>query len=1591
MKNFIFDLQRFVGIVISAGESYQLDGVTYTAVENSQLNLDSNGKISGISSGKVYAVASGVEDSPVVVFDAADGAINFSATGNGDAKVVTVKTRFSIEFIDGNFTYRGNTISFTPASRLAVVNRRENYSLRNENYFERGGVYTFTDTALISDSEHSTGNFILAKDGAVRQLQLESFGRVINNFTERGFTLAKGSSEVLKIGGYTLRATANENASMNISLGENGVTFVPRSGDGTLNLTLSRGDSQIFSGELECTNGSITLGYDKTVTFEKDTSFNLKFADYVLSVTAADNASSAVSLTENGFSLTPGENDGGLKISLTKGGNVIYAGEINVTGGTIFFDPTTKEFSLTKGTVISLDQGDREVKISALDNAGGKLNLIDGGIRFSPNEGDGALELNFVNENRKATINVNGAFVFCLDGRISLENGTEINLDWEDGSKLKLNSKGSTGSISLISEKGIRISSADENLDADLTMSNGEQTHLSGIKGTIYYNTGKVSFDPDSTITANSTLNGEPILTTLQTFGGAGSLDFSQPDGFVYSADTGAMKVTWTKDNLESTFTVNSGSVKIGHNIFKISEGTNLVTDLKNFIPALYFTTSEAGNYTINGQTVTTTAANLPLTATDNFMSFTTGENIVRYNDMTFGGSGRVSLSPANVVLGAGVAATGFGADKSFVLAEAGNVTADAKIFELTETVPTGITVTGSENGFTFSRTLTKESEERLGNYNSPDIGKIFTEKFIASGDDAYRVQTDLIGLQKIIGISDGATILGGAIFENQPEETVFDLVTDTEGVFTVADKSYTIRGDSSAIIKADFEPDKSYVRGFENLSGNVSGDFTSHGVSINGSAAVEVFDDNLIDIYANENGYEISGLDNGARLKVNAAGTYRVNQTSVNANAGDFIFGTENNSAGLYSVNDNVAVNGTWQNDLITNIGSNVTINGGTGNNLISNSGDNVTFIYDGGNDTVSGFKNNSTLLIGTDYSTSFDGENTVLNVDENQIVLQGINSLENLNIIGSVDGESISNINDNTLIGGTYANDFIENHGENVTVHALGGKDTIINRGAGSVIDGGTGSDTVDNREAIYVSVNMGAGHDFIFNEHAYYPTLDGGAGNDRIVVKRGHHTYIDGGAGNDTILGDGSETGSWAMGGYATINGGEGDDYINPFFSDSASIQGGAGNDTIINNGNDATMSGGTGDDVIIMQGDSLKSDVIAYNPGDGNYIIYGFNETSKLKLTPGTEFSSVESGDDVILTVGENNITIAGGKNLVALNVINYEVVALNIENTENHTVIFGTEFSDTIANSGLNVTVNGEAGDDYLTNSGANVSINGGAGNEIIENSGANSIIEGAEGDEILRNNAANVLIDGSYGNDIVENVGSNVTIRPGGGYDFISNSGNNVLIDYYGGDDTIIGFSENSTLQVGSGVGTYSVFEDKKNIIVSVGDYYANLVNAYLNNNTININGTPIEVKGKVIELSDGGDNVSFGRSNVSVQGSTGNDVITNYGSNVTINASTGNDQIIFANDAKSNFVKYVLGDGNDIINGANDGDKILLENISLEQIIGTNITEGGVSLNFNDGGSLTVNSAAKVTYQLDDGSELLADHEELVFTSSRR
>ena len=600
-------------ITLSANGTFTADGIIYTAQESGAVLTLDNNKVSGISSGKVIATLEN-NSAVQVTFDASDGSIDFTATGDGE--VITVKTLFPIEFISGEFTYKGNTISIPAGSYLAIVDAKEGYILRNENHFVYDSSYIFSGATMTSDSQQVNSHLVLSDGNNTRELDLVQLGKVINNFTERGFTLVKGSSEVMNIVDYTLTATAvDKDAGLNISLGADGVTLVPNSGDGALNVVLTRGDTEIISGDLQCTSGEITFGFDHAVTFAKDTSFTFDRNGYTLTVNTTAKATTAVELTGDGkIKFTPGENDGGLNLSLKQGNTTLFDGELNVTNGTITFDANLQKFSFTEGTnvSISLEDGARQYDFKVVNaDASFKVEADGkGNFTLTPDTGDGSLDVTIKQGDKTVfynNISVTGGSITIgnMGQTIGLTAGATATITLGNYTfDVKATDDASFG-LGVLSDGTIAITPQDNDGALDLTIKRGTEEIFSN---TISVSGGTITFNPstqlmtltDGTTVTISLSNNNYILTATADGNASSQISFTG-DGITIApqTDDGKLKLTLTgtsSGSLSADIEVLSGSFILGEGgAITVAKDTELEIKFSDDYIINFKATNEAG------------------------------------------------------------------------------------------------------------------------------------------------------------------------------------------------------------------------------------------------------------------------------------------------------------------------------------------------------------------------------------------------------------------------------------------------------------------------------------------------------------------------------------------------------------------------------------------------------------------------------------------------------------------------------------------------------------------------------------------------------------------------------------------------------------------------------------------------------------------------------------------------------------------------------------------------------------------------------------------------------------------------------------
>ena len=167
------------------------------------------------------------------------------------------------------------------------------------------------------------------------------------------------------------------------------------------------------------------------------------------------------------------------------------------------------------------------------------------------------------------------------------------------------------------------------------------------------------------------------------------------------------------------------------------------------------------------------------------------------------------------------------------------------------------------------------------------------------------------------------------------------------------------------------------------------------------------------------------------------------------------------------------------------------------------------------------------------------------------------------------------------------------------------------------------------------------------------------------------------------NNTLF-KGSEDNDYIenKGNHVTIQALGGNDYILNRYGSYSSIDGGAGNDTVKNSSRYVTINGGAGNDSIYNDAYDV---LIVHNAGDGNDVINGFKTDSTLSIAGGAA-TTTKTGNDVIVRVGDGNITLKDAANLETVNIVDMHS-NMNIKNFVYNKVITGSDNNDIIYNTG----------------------------------------------------------------------------------------------------------------------------------------------------------------------------------------------------------------------------------------------------------------------------------------------------------------
>lgn len=409
-----------------------------------------------------------------------------------------------------------------------------------------------------------------------------------------------------------------------------------------------------------------------------------------------------------------------------------------------------------------------------------------------------------------------------------------------------------------------------------------------------------------------------------------------------------------------------------------------------------------------------------------------------------------------------------------------------------------------------------------------------------------------------------------------------------------------------------------------------------------------------------------------------------------------------------------------------------------------------------------------------------------------------------------------------------------------------------------------------------------------------------LEGSAGDDTLLGSAGDDV-IHGLAGNDLISGSGGDDRMFGGDGSDILRGGNGDDYLD----------GGAGNDTLRGGDGHDHLYGGRGRDT--LEG-GAGADYLSGGLGNDTYLLElsDYYDT----ITDGGGVDSIRFGasiqaSDVKLTHVSSNLYItqlSTGANIAIIegqfNGPDWAIESLQFADG----TIWDQSTIEAVANTATQW-------DDYLRGTDGNDIIDGLGGNDTISGDGGNDTLRGGSGADILYGGSGNNTLDGGSGGDTLTGGADSDTYLFG-----IGSHWDTVQFDY-GGVDTLRfaeGITASDVTLSRSGFGYDLILKIK-----ATGDQFT-FQNQFLSG----------VAHLEFIKFADGTTWDDATITQMSMQGTSGNDVLMGTTGNDVMNGYDGNDMLMGyeGNDSMSggNGDDGLDGHtGDDVMNGGSGDDNI--------------------------------------------------------------
>ncbi|MBR0103766.1 MAG: hypothetical protein IJQ01_09755 [Selenomonadaceae bacterium] len=483
-----------------------------------------------------------------------------------------------------------------------------------------------------------------------------------------------------------------------------------------------------------------------------------------------------------------------------------------------------------------------------------------------------------------------------------------------------------------------------------------------------------------------------------------------------------------------------------------------------------------------------------------------------------------------------------------------------------------------------------------------------------------------------------------------------------------------------------------------------------------------------------------------------------------------------------------------------------------------------------------------------------------------------------------------------------------------------------------------------------------------------------------------------------GSELIAGKGDDTIYAGKG--DIVNAGDGDNLVKLSEDGGANVVVGAGNTTINN-----LTTGFEGDVIAFADNVSLNDVDVSFD--GSNISIKGSGYSAVASVTPADAVNQLfKIGEETVkaaIAVDGQDISVSGsdiptyffGNAGVDFTNFSGDVVVdakgnWNPTSIDGNNAFFSPDINSLKGGSGTTQFKGGEEDDYLVAGTGATSLYGGGGNNTLVGNASQTAATEffvlGNQNETGGKNLIKNFQFGTDFINtDVAANYISKVTVEGGTDVKITVTNREKPGVSEVA---TIEGAVDAGNIKIGTAGGVAAVGQINTDVATVDGeaDYLAATV----------AGGATVKVSSDLkastgIWLDNRGDkwfsdnfaviDATESTAEVTLAGDAKSNTIFGGLGNASLWGGSGSANDLLVGGSALNSFYYEQGNGADTIDNAGDGDIVNLFDTSLENITSAAINSTGVALQFNNGGSLTINSNADVNYRLADGSIYTADH----------